>query len=225
MFIAASSPRHKGESMDGHHHEHERILVIRLGALGDLVLCAPAFQAIRAAHPRAKIALLTQPAWMGFAGLMPWFDTVISDKRPPGIRYRRMARSAGTHSRFWADQGLRSSGQDAPKHYILASGRPFERFEWSGAAGMGSHPRVWPPRPEWHFADFIGAQLQAASITVPAAADWSWLDAPVDSLALPEKFVLLIPGCSPTRLDKRWPPARYAALARDLYARASRRSP
>ena len=37
-----------------------RILVIRLGALGDLLLCAPAFQAIRAAHPRAEIALLVK---------------------------------------------------------------------------------------------------------------------------------------------------------------------
>ncbi|NTU77368.1 MAG: glycosyltransferase family 9 protein, partial [Alphaproteobacteria bacterium] len=40
----------------------ERILIIRLGALGDLVLCFQAFQSIRNAHPKAEIALLTMPA-------------------------------------------------------------------------------------------------------------------------------------------------------------------
>ena len=36
----------------------EHILVIRLGALGDLVLCCPSFQAIRRAHPAARVALV-----------------------------------------------------------------------------------------------------------------------------------------------------------------------
>jgi len=57
-----------------------------------------------------------------------------------------------------------------------------------------------------------------AGLTPPVQSDFEWLDAPVHDLDLPEHFALLIPGCSPTRLEKRWPASSYAALARKLQA-------
>ena len=43
----------------------EKVLVIKLSALGDFVLAFPAFERIRAAHPRAKITLLTTAPFEG----------------------------------------------------------------------------------------------------------------------------------------------------------------
>lgn len=63
-------------------NKREKILVIRLGALGDLVLCAQAFASVRAHHKDADKALLTIPAFAGYARSMPWFDQIIVDPRP-----------------------------------------------------------------------------------------------------------------------------------------------
>ena len=45
----------------------ERILVIKLGALGDFVLALAAMKHIRQAHPNSQITLLTTPPFEGLA--------------------------------------------------------------------------------------------------------------------------------------------------------------
>ena len=52
----------------------ERILVIKLGALGDVVQATGPFAAIRAHHPDAHITLLTSPAYRDFLSASDWFD-------------------------------------------------------------------------------------------------------------------------------------------------------
>ncbi len=199
---------------------YQRVMVLRLGALGDLVLCSAAFQAIRAAHPRAIITLLTQPAWVDFGRAMPWFDRVISDARPQLWNLSSWANLLRrvTH----ADPQIVYDLQGKRRQEILYTllGGLWGRLDWSGAAWRCRYPRVWPPQPQWHFTDFLAAQLQAAGVAMPTQADYDWLDAPVDQLELPERFVLLIPGCSPNHPEKRWP--AYAELARQLRAQGMR---
>lgn len=193
---------------------YQRILVIRLGALGDLVLCAPAFQAIRAAYPRAIITLLTQPQWIDFTRAMPWFDHIMADARPEpwdiGSWFDLLRRVRESAPQCVFD--LQGKRRQAALYALL--GGPFGGVAWSGAAWRCRYPRAWPPLPHWHFVDFLGAQLQAAGLALPPQTDFDWLDASVDKLGLPEKFVLLIPGCAPTRPEKRWP--HFALLARRL---------
>jgi ADP-heptose:LPS heptosyltransferase len=150
----------------------ERILVIRLGALGDLVLCFQAFQAIRKAHPQAEIALLTMPAFAGFARLMPWFDKVLVDPRAPGWRidaWIKLARQvrAFAPTRVYDLQG--KFRQTVLFRLLGGSRGP----EWSGAASGCSHPRLWPPQPGMHYTDFVAVQLERAGIltcVIPAKA-------------------------------------------------------
>jgi len=190
----------------------ERILVIRLGALGDLVLCFQAFHEIRRAHPKASIALLSMPAFQGFARLMPWFDLVLVDERPGGwnlgkwIKLRNQLR-AFAPTRVYDLQG--KARQDVL--YALLGG-PMGP-QWSGAAPMCSHPRLWPPTPGMHFTDFLRAQLSRADVPAQLPPDLSWLDAPLNTFRMPERFVLLIPSCAAGREYKRWQPLNYAKLA------------
>ncbi len=193
----------------------ERILVIRLGALGDLVLCFAAFQAIRNAHTKAEIALLTMPAFEGFAKKMPWFDRVIVDPRAPKWRADAWWRLARSTRRFKPTRVYDLQGKTRQTILYFLLGGPFGR-EWSGAAPYCSHPRLWPPVSGSHFTGFIKAQLERAGITLPETIDVSWLDGPLDAFQLPEKFALLIPGCAPNRLYKRWPAEKYAELANKL---------
>lgn len=52
----------------------KKILVIKLGALGDIILALEAFHAIRAHHPHAHLTRLTRPAYAALGRRMPWFQ-------------------------------------------------------------------------------------------------------------------------------------------------------
>src|SRR3546814_6483440 len=60
----------------------DRILVIKLSALGDFVLSVASFQAIRAHHREAAIALLTTAPYRRLAEASGCFDAIIVDPRP-----------------------------------------------------------------------------------------------------------------------------------------------
>ena len=62
-----------------------RILVIKLGALGDFVLATGPFAAIRAAHAEENIVLLTTAPFAEFARASGYFDEVWIDERPSRI--------------------------------------------------------------------------------------------------------------------------------------------
>lgn len=193
----------------------ERILVIRLGALGDLLLCFQAFQAIRNAHPKATIALITGPSFERFAKEFPWFNEVIVDYRPSWRAPREWWRLVKKISQFKPDRIYDLQGKFRQTILYFARGGPLGP-EWSGAAPFCSHPRSWPPKPRAHFTEFIAEQLGEAGIKIPKAVELDWLTAPVEEFHLPSKFVILIPGCAPGREYKRWPASSYAELATRL---------
>ena len=55
---------------------HKNVLVIKLSALGDFILSVGAFQAIRAHHPGARIALLTTEPFRKLAEASGCFDEI-----------------------------------------------------------------------------------------------------------------------------------------------------
>jgi len=193
--------------------QRERILVIRLGALGDLIYCFQAFHDIRQAHPNAEIALLIRPGFVPFVTPMPWFDKLIIDDHPKGIlgwfKLIRRIKDFGP-SRIYDLQGKR---RQTLMFYSL--GGPLGP-QWSGPAPLAHLPRIPPDVTAMHFTDFIGTQLRMAGVPKAGAPDLSWLDAPIERLALPERYAVLIPGCTPKAGYKRWPPENYAEIAARL---------
>ena len=194
----------------------EHILVIRLGALGDMILCFQAFQSIRAAHPDAEIALLTAPSFAGFAEQMPWFDRVITDERAVALDLGKWLDLTKRVRAFAPTRVYDLQGKLRQTILFTLLGGPKAR-EWSGGAPLCSHPRMWPPEPAMHFTDFIADQLRRADVLPQTNLDLSWLDASLDGLTLPEQFIVLIPSCAPGREYKRWPVRYYAELAQRLH--------
>ena len=98
-----------------------RILVIKLSALGDIVLAFGPFAAIRAHHPDAHVTLLTTKPFLDFTRHMPWFDEVWQDDRPSGpgglLRLAHRLR-AGRFDRVY---DLQTSGRSS--RYRLLTGR------------------------------------------------------------------------------------------------------
>lgn len=61
----------------------EKILVIKLGAFGDVVQADGALRDIRAFHDDAEIILLTPPPFRKLMSQCPHVDRVLTDSRAP----------------------------------------------------------------------------------------------------------------------------------------------
>jgi ADP-heptose:LPS heptosyltransferase len=197
----------------------DRVLVIKLGALGDFVQALGPMQAIRRAHPGAHIALLTTRPFVELARATPWFDEVLLDTRARDLASwwarRRMLRG-GRYDRVY---DLQTSDRTGWYFRVMGPGR---RPEWSGIAKGCSHPHANPKRDAMHTMDRHAEQLALAGITAVPPPDLSWARADLSRFDVGPRYVLLVPGASPHRPAKRWPIGRYAELARDIAARAAR---
>ncbi|GAC1347047.1 MAG: glycosyltransferase family 9 protein [Acetobacteraceae bacterium] len=191
-----------------------KILVIKLGALGDFVLAFGPFAAIRAQHPGAEITLLTTAPFAGLAERSPWFDRVLVDRRPAwwdlaGVRRLRRALLG-----FDFVYDLQTSGRSS--HYFRLAGRP----GWSGIARGASHPHSDPRRNLMHTIERQRDQLAVAGIADVPAPDLAWLIQ--GGPDVPTPFAVLAPGAAPPRPAKRWPASRFGEVARLLQERGIR---
>ncbi len=188
------------------------VLVIKLGALGDLMQSLDAFHAIRAHHPASRLILMTSRPFAAFGASMPWFDEVWIDSRAKAWQFaawadlvRRLRRES--LSRIY---DLQSNQRTSLYFRLLAGPR---RPEWSGAVRGCSHPRPDFHSLSGHNRDRLLAHVASAGLPPAGSADLAWLDADIAGFNLPDRFVVMVPGCSPHRLYKRWPANHYADLA------------
>lgn len=190
--------------------EYERVLVIRLGALGDFVLSLGPMAAIRRHHPKARITLLTTPPFASLGRASPYCDEVWIDERAPWWKpWRRLALARRLRrGRFQRVYDLQTSGRTV--RYWRAMGRP----EWSGHAAGASHAHLDPDRDTMHTVERQKAQLRLAGIESVPAADLSWIEADVRRFGVRQPYVLFVPGGSAHRPKKRWPAEKFTALAR-----------
>jgi ADP-heptose:LPS heptosyltransferase len=199
-----------------------KVLVIKLGALGDVVLAFQPFADIRAHHPGAEITLLTTAPFASLLAASPWFDRVAIDRRPawwnlPGILgLRRTLRG------FDRVYDLQTSHRSST--YFRLAGRP----PWSGIARGASHPHANPGRNHMHTVARQRDQLAMAGVPPGPKADLKWLTthvsvcpwerAGVGVSGKTARYALLIPGAAPHRPEKRWPAERFGELAKWLAA-------
>jgi ADP-heptose:LPS heptosyltransferase len=222
-FSTFTPPRNPGDTL-------KRVLVIKLGALGDFIQALGAMRVVRATHPSARITLLTTEPFEAFAKACPYFDIVEADGRPRDIKGRadliRRLRNAGY------DMVYDFQNNDRTSQYFagLAGKKPL----WSGAAQGASHQHRNPNRAMMHNFDRLTEQLLHAGLTpgpsgnptgwvagqdlVPSL-DWvrpAFRDPPrfkPEFFNLYGPYMLLIPGSSAEHPEKRWPVDRFAEIA------------
>lgn len=190
-----------------------RILVVKLGALGDIVQATGPFAAIRAHHADDHVTLLTTRPYAGFLEASGWFDAVEIDSRPgwrdpkDWLELRRRLR-AGGYDRVY---DLQTSNRSSFYYRLFWPGRV---PEWSGIARGCSHPHANPRRDFMHTVDRQAEQLAMAGIDAvpPPALDWVTSD--IARFGLPDRYALLVAGGSAHRPEKRWPTGGFARLAR-----------
>ncbi len=196
--------------------ERERILVIKHGALGDIVLATGPFKAIREHHAGGHVTLLTAAPYANLLKKSGWFDEIWVDERPKpwNVGGWRRLRAMFREAHFARVYDLQHS--DRTNLYYRLMGR---RPEWSGIARGATHPHTNPARDSMHTVERQAEQLAAAGIATTPDTDVSWMRADTAGYLVSEPFALLVPGGASHRPRKRWPVSRYAALANWLRGR------
>jgi ADP-heptose:LPS heptosyltransferase len=195
----------------------QRILVIKLSALGDFVMSIGAFQAIRRHHGGAEIVLLTTGPYGALAEASGCFDEIWLDERPGPFDFRGWGALARRlrQARFARVYDLQRSERTAWYFRLLAGAKP----EWVGVVAGCSHRYQPPPDRALHIVERQATQLAVAGIQTVAPPDLGFLQADVGRFGLPGTTALLVPGGAPHRPAKRWPAERFAGLARSLTVR------
>ena len=189
----------------------KRILVIRLGALGDFCNSFPAFSAIRAHHRADRITLLTTEPFVALALDSPWFDQVRVDARPGWLNPRGLWRLRQQLRWFDFVYDLQTSRRSS--RYFWLAGRP----PWSGIAPGCSHPDRNKRRDAMPTVARQRAQLEQAGVrAVPPELGWLAVQGP----AVAAPFALLVPATSGSHGGaKQWPIERFSEIAVVLAAR------
>ena len=192
-----------------------RILVIKLGALGDFIQALAPVPAIRQHHAGDHIALLTTARYGALAARTGLFDDVLIDRRPHGfdvpgwLALRRRLR----RERFDRVYDFQTSDRSNFYYRLLRPGQP---PEWSGIAWHCSHPHANRGRDRQHTMDRQAEQLLMAGIHPVPLTPWLPAAGTLPPAVAGRRFALLIPGSSPRHPAKRWPAERYGELARRL---------
>ena len=211
----------------------ERLLVVRMDNMGDIVMLSPALRSIRAAAPRVMITLLASPAGAQAAQLVPDIDEVIAHRAswqelsvaPPPVTELALI-SRLSEGRFDAAVVFTSFSQDPgpPALACFLAGIP-RRAGWAPlfSGAVLTHP-VAPPPIEGHQAErnvelvrALGgpAGSTAIELRIPGVAARR-AEQLIDEAGLhPGDYAALLPGASaPAR---RYPAERFADAARHLW--------
>ena len=201
------------------HYTKVRILVIKHGALGDIIQGLDSFATIRAGNPKAHIALMTGTNFASLAASMPWFDDVITDPRTGFFNFLATMRIRRHLRQNWS---LVVDMQCSRR-----TKRYFSCFLPSGTRWIGRAPGCSDLLPDFTGVNNRERMLLTAELAggVRQNADMDWLDAinadsQKDYLADKSKaYAVMVPGCSLVKPQKRWPAKHFAAVANDLAAR------
>jgi ADP-heptose:LPS heptosyltransferase len=192
----------------------ERILVIKLSALGDFVQATGPMKAVRAAHPEAHVTLLTTRPYTAMGEATGWFDAVWSDGRPdwsdlPAVARLLMRLRRGRFDRVY---DLQTQSRTVRYFQLLWPRRPL----WSGNAPGAAFGYAGAARDRLHIQDSQREQLRIAGIADVGPPDIGWMTGDAGKFGLAAPWALLAPGGAPHRPAKRWPAERFGALAAKL---------
>ncbi|MEM7654144.1 MAG: glycosyltransferase, partial [Pseudomonadota bacterium] len=199
------------------HQSTEKILVIRLSALGDFIISTGPMKAIRTHHANAEITLLTTAPYAQMGRDCGWFDEITVIERPKSsdvVGWIRLIRTL-RKERFSRAYDFHQNDRTALMYRGMAIGRP---LEWSGSVWGASHrvDNSSARRRTMHGYDKQVDQMHVAGIKTVPRPDISWMKGDLSDIDLPQKFAVMIPGAAASRPAKRWPAPYFAELATHL---------
>ena len=193
--------------------EQHKILVIKLGALGDFIQALGPMKAIRKHHPDAHITLLTTKPFKSFAEKSEYFDDIWLDARPKfhqPLKWLNLRKKLNT-GKFSRVYDLQNNDRTSIYFKLF-----FPKPEWSGAVKNASHQNANPDRSKG--LAFYGHKetLAIAGINNVEIDTLEWIKADISFFNLKKNYALIVAGCAPTRPEKRWPTGYFISLCSHL---------
>jgi len=187
----------------------KNILIIKHGALGDLMQSVGLLMDIRSHYPNSTITLLTAPTYCQLMQRCPMIDYVIVDNRAPIWRVDQQLKLKKKLQKQNIDVVIDLQNSDRSRMYQQFW---FSKTEWIGRSAEAEEPASG--------LSGLIALLNGVGIETPHAyaPDMAWMAEDVSDLLLKKEiakdYIVLIPGSSAQHLEKRWP--HFAALATAL---------
>jgi lipopolysaccharide heptosyltransferase I len=223
--------------MQPHHvRKGDGILLLRLGAVGDVIRTLPCLAALRRSFPDARLAWVVEAPSAGILPTGPLLDEIIIFPRKalgPEAFARNSARSFRDLGRFFSGlRGFRSDFsldfQGSAKSSLIAwsSCTPLRIGFSSSGSREGSfflnnlHVKPSSPRLNrvWKNLELLaplGVFNGPLEFHYPAMETSTRISKFLSSLG-PRVPIAIHPGTSPRQSHKRWPEARFAQVVRNL---------
>lgn len=192
------------------------ILIIKLGALGDIIQSLGPMKAIRRHHPDARITVLTTKIYADLIRASGYADDVRIDARPKWHQVKEwFALSRMLNSgHFTRVYDLQNNDRTA-MYFRLFKTKP----EWVGVAKGASHRNTSPARTAGQAFDGHVQTLGLAGIHDITFDRMEWMGGDIAHMGVQAPYILIVPGSAPTRPEKRWPASSYGALCDALSTR------
>jgi ADP-heptose:LPS heptosyltransferase len=212
----------------------ESILIIKLGALGDLVLCTGVFEKIRKTYNNNRVVLLTSKKWYNAVKDMPFFDEVkiIDDFKIHNLIswlrvYNQLKFDRNNQYKIIFD--LQTSSKTLRLSYLkflgdlvfkIFSPKKYKKTLWYGHSKVGDLYYKYDDR----ISDLQNLQNQISQVinlknSKNILPNLSYLqNANCDDFIfnnqrlIDSNFCLLIPNCSIHRIGKRWLVDRFSFI-------------
>lgn len=185
----------------------EKILIIKHGALGDVVLAMGTLQALHRANPDAELWLLTARCFFPIAQAMGIFTGFLEDNRGGKMETLRVLRGIARGG-FTDIYDFQQSQRARFYRRLLRFLWPRGVYRWvdtktqklititkKRSCGVG-RAQVRPAHIPWEKTNLSAMRAEGKHFNL-----------------LPQRYVLFIPGCSAKHPYKRWPVERYGELA------------
>lgn len=212
----------------------QRILIVKLADLGDLLICEPAIRSLRTAYPSARIDLLVPPSTASLAKLLghdlqvvtfpkALFDNVSSLARPDRIAQAARFGIQLRRSKYDVVVLLHhlTTAAGAMKHRWLAKATGAERvIGLDNGRGDFLASRVvdlgFGARHEATYMLDVAREAGGAAVDPAPRIDAGRI---VQGPPLPKPYVVIYPATGPYSSARSWPVERYGALAAALAAK------
>lgn len=191
----------------------KKILIIKLGALGDFIIAIGAMVRLREQNPDAEFSLMTNRAFLPIARQMGIFSNYIIDNRGSYFNFKELKRIVGEvigHG-FDTVYDFQCTGRTRRNYYSVFRLLMGKSYEWIDAVNNSKNCVSKKRAFSWG-----SSTVEPCQVVIPTT-DLSFLHGENKHFdELPERFVLMIPGCSPKHPYKRWPVQNFSAVAQRL---------
>jgi lipopolysaccharide heptosyltransferase I len=207
----------------------ERFLIVRLGALGDVVHAIPVAAALRRRFPAARIDWLVDPRYVPLLDLVAALDRPVACDPRAGLT--RLLRTIGELRRVHYDAAFDLQGLLKSALLARAAGavrtigmtkphlrEPLARLLYTETVDPGDAGHVMFK----NLALLAAVGIDAPALEFPLRLPASAAAAAVATMSGEGGYVLINPGAAWP--NKRWPAARFGALATAMHSRLGLRS-